>query len=78
MEKIIEKDLLADEILAAGTLSNIYVTAVSEVPFGAKPLPLTGSYEGNFEDIIAYADLARSKSGFAEYAKKYIFDVPGE
>ncbi len=78
VEKIIEKDLLADEILAAGTLSNIYVTAVSEVPLGAKPLPLTGSYEGNFEDIIAYADLARSKNGFAEYAKKYIFDVPGE
>jgi glutaconate CoA-transferase subunit A len=72
VEEIWDGDLLADEKMAPGSLSSVYVTATSQVPRGCWPLSLQRRYPEDFEQIKEYAALARSDAGFAEYMRKYI------
>jgi len=67
VERITDDDLLASEATAAGTLPNLYISAVAESPSGAKPLGLADCYERDNAAISTYAQMAKTQQGFSEY-----------
>jgi len=72
-EKIIDGSLYDDERLAAGALSNFYVSAVAEAKHGAWPLAQPGRYEDDADAIAAYASAAKSDEGFAAWMNEHVF-----
>jgi len=67
VERIVDEDFLVSETMAAGTLPNLYISAVAEAPSGAKPLGLPDCYERDGEEISAYRHAAKTEEGFADY-----------
>lgn len=67
VERIVEQNLLSDEMTAAGTLPALYVTEIAQAPRGAWPYGLWGEYDTDTEELIRYARAARHDEGFAEY-----------
>lgn len=72
VEEIWEGDLMADEKMGPGSLSSVYVTAMSHVPHGCWPLSLQRRYPEDTQHIKEYATLARTDSGFTDYMRKYV------
>lgn len=67
VERIVEENLLADEMSAAGVLPALYVTAVARAPKGAWPYGLWGEYPADSAEIARYAKAARTAEGFSAY-----------
>ena len=65
-------NLLADELLAPGTIASVYVAAVAVVPRGAWPLGLPGCYGCDDAHIAHYARAALSGEGFARYVEEFV------
>jgi glutaconate CoA-transferase, subunit A len=74
VEKIHDKNLLRDPLLAAGTLPGFYVEAVAVEPRGAWPLPLPDCYGIDAAHMSEYARLAASANGFAQYLDRYVYE----
>jgi glutaconate CoA-transferase subunit A len=74
VEKIHDGDLLADPLLAAGTLPGFYVEAVAVAPRGAWPLPLPDHYALDAGHLADYARLAATPEGFAHYLDRYVHE----
>jgi glutaconate CoA-transferase subunit A len=72
VEKIIDDNIFADPILAAGALAGFYVESVAEAPRGAWPLPLPDHYAADGEHLAEYARLAATPEGFATYLDRYV------
>ncbi|MGZ5829512.1 MAG: CoA transferase subunit A [Xanthobacteraceae bacterium] len=72
VEEILDGDLLADPIRAAGTLPGFYVDAVAFAPKGAWPLPLPGHYAADVTHLSEYATIAATREGFAKYLDKHV------
>lgn len=60
VERIVEHDLLADEITAAGVLPALYVDAVAEAPGGAWPYGCWGEYGTDADALSRYAAAAKA------------------
>ncbi len=71
VEAVYDGDLLADERMAAGALTPIYVSAVAVEPRGAWPLALWDSYPADAEHLADYIRLAESDEGFASYLARH-------
>ncbi|WP_246563134.1 CoA transferase subunit A [Bradyrhizobium liaoningense] len=67
VERVVEENLLADEMSAAGVLPALYVTAVARAPKGAWPYGLWGEYPADSAEIARYAKAARTTDGFSAY-----------
>jgi len=67
VERIVDENLLADEITAAGVLPALYVTGVVHAPHGAKPYGLWGEYPADTARLQRYAKLAKSEDGFKQW-----------
>jgi len=67
VERVVENNLLADEMSAAGVLPALYVTAVARAPKGAWPYGLWGEYPADSAEIARYAKAARTADGFSAY-----------
>jgi glutaconate CoA-transferase subunit A len=76
VEEVVEDDLLAEEITAAGTIAAFYISGIAQAQFGAKPGGMNGCYLRDEEHIAAYAKLARSEEGFRQYLDANVFDSP--
>jgi glutaconate CoA-transferase, subunit A len=74
VEKIHDGDLLADPLLAAGTLPGFYVEAVAVAARGAWPLPLPDHYGIDAAHMAEYARLAATPEGFAQYLDRYVYE----
>lgn len=74
VEKIFDGDLLADPVLAAGTLPGFYVDAVAVAERGAWPLPLPDHYGSDVEHLAEYAKMAATREGFEAYLDKYVYE----
>ncbi len=74
VEKIVDGDLLADPVLAAGTLPGFYVEAIAVAERGSWPLPLPDTYGADAEHLAEYAKLAATREGFAAYLDKYVYE----
>jgi glutaconate CoA-transferase subunit A len=72
VEAIVEGDLLASDETAAGTIPSLYVSAVAEAEFGARPLAFWDAYPAEAAQISEYVRLARSEDGFARYVARYL------
>lgn len=60
VEEIVEGDLLADDVTAAGTIPALYVERVCRVPRGARPLGLRGRYGPDEAALRAYVERAKA------------------
>jgi len=74
VEKLHDGDLLADPVLAAGTLPGFYVESVALAERGAWPLPLPGHYAADAEHLALYAKMAATPEGFADYLDRYVYE----
>lgn len=72
-EEIVDEDLLADEVTAAGTIPGLYVTAVAEAKQGAWPVGLGGRYAPDAAHIAHYYEQARSDDGFQRYLADHVY-----
>ncbi|MDB5591005.1 CoA-transferase [Enterovirga sp.] len=63
VERIVERDLLADDRTGAGTLPSLYVDAIALAPGGARPLGLRGEYGPDEADLSRYVAEARLAVG---------------
>ncbi|MEZ5590518.1 MAG: CoA transferase [Gammaproteobacteria bacterium] len=72
VERIVEGCFFDDEQLAAGVLPGLYVSHIALAPRGAWPLGLGDAYAPDAEHLAAYARLARSDDGFADYLARYV------
>jgi len=67
VERFSDDDFLGSESTAAGTLPNLYISAVAEASSGAKPLGMPDCYGRDNVAISAYAQAAKTEQGFVEY-----------
>jgi glutaconate CoA-transferase subunit A len=74
VERLHDGDLLADPILAAGTLPGFYVEHVAVAERGAWPLPLPDHYKSDTEHLALYARMAATAEGFAKYLDRYVYE----
>lgn len=72
VEEFVDGNLLEDEVLVAGTLSNVYVTAVAEAKRGSWPLAFMDMYGNDEEHMKGYVAAARSDEGFAVYLQEFV------
>ncbi len=72
VEQVVDKDLLADDATAAGTIPALYVSGVAEAPAGAWPLNLWDRYEADGVTLAAYVQAARSDAGFADFLARWL------
>lgn len=67
VERVVEENLLADEMSAAGTLPALYVDSIAHAPKGAWPYGLWGEYPADTAELVRYAAMARTDEGFRDY-----------
>jgi glutaconate CoA-transferase subunit A len=72
VEKIVDGDLLADPVLAAGVLPGFYVERIAVAQNGCWPLGLPDHYAADLGHIAEYAKLAATMEGFARYVEQYV------
>lgn len=73
VERIEDRDFLADDAMAAGTIPALYISAISVVPNGARPVGLAGVYPADAAELSAYAEAAKTAEGFQRSAGDVIF-----
>lgn len=74
VEKIVDNDLLADPVMAAGTLPGFYVENIAVAERGCWPLPLPDHYKADGEHLALYAKMAATAEGFSEYLDRYVYE----
>lgn len=74
VEKIVDNDLLADPVTAAGTLPGFYVESIAVAERGCWPLPLPDHYAADGEHLALYAKMAATKEGFSDYLDRYVYE----
>jgi glutaconate CoA-transferase subunit A len=72
VEKIVDGDLLADPVLAAGVLPGFYVERIAVAEKGCWPLGLPDHYAADLAHLAEYAKLAATEEGFARYVKQHV------
>ena len=77
VERIEDRDLLADDAMAAGTIPGLYITAVGEAPRGAAPVGLAGAYPPDEAVLADYAKAARTDDGFRDWMARHVLRVEG-
>jgi glutaconate CoA-transferase subunit A len=72
VEDIIDDDLLADDVSAAGTIPALYVSALAPAREGAWPVGLRGVYPPDLEHLRLYAEMAATEAGFERYVERFV------
>ena len=72
VEKIVDGDLLADPVLAAGVLPGFYVERIAVVENGCWPLGLPDYYAADLAHLAEYARLAATPEGFGRYLEQHV------
>ncbi len=72
VERIHDGVFFDDPILAAGALSNLYVSHIAVVPRGAWPLTLPDFYPADDAHMAEYARLAATAEGFSRYLDEHV------
>jgi glutaconate CoA-transferase subunit A len=71
-EELRPGDLLADELLAPGVLSSVYVSGVARAERGAWPLSVPELYGIDDAQLRRYAQAARTREGFQAYLNEFV------
>jgi glutaconate CoA-transferase subunit A len=72
VERIEDRNLLDDPVLAAGVLPGFYVETIAVVENGAWPMSLPDYYPVDVAHLYEYARLAKTAEGFARYCDEYV------
>jgi glutaconate CoA-transferase subunit A len=72
VEKIVDDDIFADPVLAAGALAGFYVESVAVAPRAAWPRRVPQHYAADGEHLADYVRLAATPEGFAAYLDRYV------
>lgn len=67
VEEVVDFDLMADELHAAATIPEMFISGIAVAQNGAWPLGLDGCYEADADALATYAAASRSDQGFADY-----------
>jgi len=73
VEKLVDDDLMENDLTATGVLSNVYVTAVSHQPRGAWPLSFADEYPEDTAHLRQYVEAAQTDEGFQTYLDRYVY-----
>ena len=73
VEKIVEDDLLADPVLAAGVLPGFYVERIAVAENGCWPLGLPDHYAADLAHLAEYARMAATGEGFKRYLDEHVY-----
>ena len=73
VERIEDRNLLDDPVLAAGVLPGFYVETVAVAENGAWPLSLPDYYPVDVAHLSEYAQLAKTAEGFVRYCDQYVY-----
>jgi glutaconate CoA-transferase, subunit A len=74
VEKIHDGNLLADPVLAAGTLPGFYIETIAIAENGCWPLSLPDYYPADLKHLADYARLASTPEGFARYLEEFVYE----
>ena len=74
VEKIIDRNLLDNSVMAAGTLPGFYVDSIAIAEGGAWPLGLPDQYAADTAHLTEYARLAATQEGFDDYLERYVYE----
>jgi glutaconate CoA-transferase subunit A len=72
VEEIWDGNLLADPVMAAGTLSSVYIGAIAHAPRGSWPMTLQHVHAEDTAHIREYMRLAETEAGFAAYLEAHV------
>lgn len=72
-ERIVDGNLMDDEMKAPNCISALYITALAEAPGGAAPLAMPGHYPIDAAHLRDYVARARSDDGFQAYLRDAVF-----
>jgi glutaconate CoA-transferase subunit A len=72
VERIVERDLMDDPMLAPGIIPAIYVSAIALAPRGAWPLRFGDEYAADETALAQYAAAARSDEGFQDWLQRWL------
>jgi glutaconate CoA-transferase, subunit A len=72
VEEVWDGNLLADPIMAPGTLNEVYVSGLAHVPNGSWPMTLQHVHEEDTAHIKVYSTMARTDEGFAQYLRDFV------
>jgi glutaconate CoA-transferase subunit A len=72
-EEIWDGNLLADPMMAPGTLNEAYVSGVAHVPRGSWPMTLQHVHSEDTAHLGAYSARSRTDEGFAQYLDEFVF-----
>lgn len=75
VEESADRSLLDDDVLAAGTISSLYISAVEEALEGAKPLGLRGRYGPDTDHLKSYVRDAATEDGFRRYLEQQVLNT---
>lgn len=67
VERIEDTDFLRDPVMAPGTLSSLYVSAIAVAKEGAWPVGLDNAYAADNKALASYASSATSSEGFSKW-----------
>jgi len=73
VEKIVDGDLLADPVLAAGVLPGFYVEHIAVAENGCWPLGLPDHYAADLAHLAEYARMAATAEGFKRYLDEHVY-----
>src|SRR4051812_10580441 len=73
VEEMRKGDMLEDELLAPGVISATYVSGIARAERGAWPLGVPDVYGIDDTHLAAYARAARTREGFAEYLREFVW-----
>lgn len=74
VEEVVERDLLADDVWAAGTIPALYIERVAPAPSGAAPIGLRGRYGPDRAWLRAYAEAARDAATCRSFLERWVGD----
>jgi len=74
VEEVVARELLADDVWAAGTIPALYVEAVAVAAGGAAPVGLRGRYPADRAVLAAYAEAAATAEGFRAFLDGWLAD----
>ncbi len=73
VEEICDENFLDNEMLAAGTIPALYISAITLAPEGAWPVGLAGCYEPDASHLSDYVNLAADEQGFQQYLQQHVY-----
>lgn len=76
VEEIVEESLLKTEASAAGVLPAMYIEAIAVAPRGAWPVGCQDLYAADENELLRYARLARTETGFKTWLTGFLAAQP--